>query len=139
MAGRRAMDTRRTRTWISHVSRREFLKSTGLVGGGLILGVHLHGLSEIWDVTDEAFAQDASLGQDAAKFPPSIFLAIDPDGTTTIWVSRSEMGQGTRTGMPMIVAEELDADWSSIRIIQGDGDERYGHQLTGGSLSTRII
>jgi isoquinoline 1-oxidoreductase beta subunit len=119
--------------FVRHVSRREFLKRTGLAGGGLVLGLHLRELSETWEVTDQAYAQDIS------SFPPNVFLAIDVDGTTTIWVSRSEMGQGTRTGMPMIVAEELDADWDSIRILQGDADEQYGHQLTGGSLSTRLM
>jgi isoquinoline 1-oxidoreductase beta subunit len=121
-------------TWIRRVSRREFLRATGIVGGGLILGVHLQDQSEIWDVVGAAQAQDA-----ATSFPANVFLAIETDGTTIIWVSRSEMGQGTRTGMPMILAEELDADWDTIHIVQGDADERYGHQLTGGSLSTRLM
>jgi len=120
-------------SWIRRVSRREFLKATGIAGSGLVLGVYLRELSELWEVTGVAY------GEEGPDFLPNVFLALDSDGSTTIWVSRSEMGQGTRTGMPMILAEELDADWGSVRIVQADGDERYGHQLTGGSLSTRVM
>lgn len=69
---------------------------------------------------------------------PRVFVAIAPDGIVTITCHRSEMGQGVRTGMPMIVAEELDADWARVRVAQAPGDERrYGNQDTDGSRSTR--
>ncbi len=74
-----------------------------------------------------------------AVFAPDAFLEIDSVGQVTIWISRQEMGQGVRTALPMIVAEELDADWSAIRIIQAPLGEQYGAQRTGGSLSIREL
>ncbi|HET9013017.1 MAG TPA: molybdopterin cofactor-binding domain-containing protein, partial [Gemmatimonadaceae bacterium] len=66
-----------------------------------------------------------------------VFLAIDPDGLVSIVCHRSEMGQGVRTAMPMIVADELEADWTRVKVIQADGDPRYGDQNTDGSRSGR--
>ena len=74
---------------------------------------------------------------DATAFHPSIFLGIQPDGTVLIVAHRTEMGNGVRTSLPRIVADELDADWSRVKVIQGDGDERYGSQDTDGSHSVR--
>ena len=74
---------------------------------------------------------------DATPFHPSIFLGIQPDGTVLIIAHRTEMGNGVRTSLPRIVADELDADWSRVTVIQGDGDERYGSQDTDGSHSVR--
>jgi isoquinoline 1-oxidoreductase beta subunit len=74
---------------------------------------------------------------DATAFHPSIFLGIQPDGTVLIVAHRTEMGNGVRTSLPRIVADELDADWSRVNVIQGDGDERYGSQDTDGSHSVR--
>ena len=69
---------------------------------------------------------------------PLIFLAIGTDGIVTIVVHRSEMGQGVRTGMPLIVADELEADWAQVRVSQAPADEdKYGNQDTDGSRSTR--
>jgi len=68
-------------------------------------------------------------------FSPNVFLAIDEAGTTTIWVTRSEMGQGVSTALPMIVAEELDADWSTVRIEQAPASRTYGGQGTMASAS----
>jgi len=74
---------------------------------------------------------------DATAFHPSVFLGIQPDGTVLIVAHRTEMGNGVRTSLPRIVADELDADWSRVKVIQGDGDERYGSQDTDGSHSVR--
>ena len=74
---------------------------------------------------------------DRAAFHPSIFLGIQPDGTVLIVAHRTEMGNGVRTSLPRILADELDADWSRVEVIQGDGDERYGSQDTDGSHSVR--
>jgi len=72
------------------------------------------------------------------KYDPLAFIAIDSDGVVTIIVHRSEMGQGVRTGMPLIVADELEADWSKVRVSQAPADEdKYGNQDTDGSRSTR--
>ena len=69
---------------------------------------------------------------------PLVFVAIGDDGIVTIVVHRSEMGQGVRTGMPLIVADELEADWSRVRVTQAPADEeKYGNQDTDGSRSTR--
>ena len=69
---------------------------------------------------------------------PLVFVAIGEDGIVSIVCHRSEMGQGVRTGMPMIVADELEADWARVRVVQATGDEaRYGNQDTDGSRSTR--
>jgi isoquinoline 1-oxidoreductase subunit beta len=69
---------------------------------------------------------------------PLVFVTIAPDGIVTITCHRAEMGQGVRTGMPLIVADELEADWAKVRVVQAPGDEaRFGNQDTDGSRSTR--
>jgi len=76
---------------------------------------------------------------DAAKaaFHPSVYLGIEPDGTVIAVAHRSEMGTGSRTALPMILADELDADWKRVRIQQAIGDKKYGDQNTDGSCSVR--
>ena len=69
---------------------------------------------------------------------PLVFVSIAGDGTVIITCHRAEMGQGVRTGVPMIVADELEADWARVRVVQAQGDEaRYGNQDTDGSRTTR--
>ena len=69
---------------------------------------------------------------------PLAFVSIAPDGTVTIVCHRSDMGQGVRTGMPLIVADEMEADWAKVKVAQATGDEvKYGNQDTDGSRSTR--
>jgi len=74
---------------------------------------------------------------DHATLHPSIYLGIDPDGTVWIVAHRSEMGTTSRTTLPLIVADELDADWKRVKIEQAIGDKRYGGQNTDGSHSIR--
>ncbi len=74
---------------------------------------------------------------DNAALNPSVYLGIDPDGTVHVVTHRSEMGTGIRTSLPMIAADELDADWARVKIVQGIGDARYGDQNTDGSKSIR--
>ena len=113
-------------------SRRAFLK-TPLAG--LVLGVGLPGFghrgrraAEVWRRRHAARAADS----------PKIFVSIAPDGTVSIVVNRSEMGQGVRTSLPRIVADELEADYKRVRVVQAPGDEaKYGNQDTDGSRSTR--
>jgi isoquinoline 1-oxidoreductase beta subunit len=112
---------------IFKVSRREFLKICPSAGAGLVLGFSLF--------TDEG-AKPTSAAQTKA-FAPGAFLSIDADGKITIWSPKSEMGQGVRSALPMIAAEELDADWSSVTVQQADLDAKYGDQITGGSFSVR--
>ena len=74
---------------------------------------------------------------DSPSLNPSVYLGIEPDGTVFIVTHRSEMGTGIRTSLPLVAADELDADWSRCRIEQGVGDARYGDQNTDGSRSIR--
>jgi isoquinoline 1-oxidoreductase beta subunit len=117
---------------IENVSRRGFLRGV-LATGGLIVA------AEFVPVRDAlAYATGA------AKFPggvvsdPHVFVSIDPSGIVTIIAHRAEMGTGSRTSLPMAVADELDADWSRVRVKQSPGDEKkYGNQNTDGSRSLR--
>jgi isoquinoline 1-oxidoreductase beta subunit len=105
-------------------SRRQFLESV-FSAGSLVLGA-------------QALARDASAAESAGPgWRPSVYLGIEPDGRVVIVAHRSEMGQGVRTSLPMIVADELDADWNRVSIEQAPGDPRYGRQDTDGSRSTR--
>jgi len=115
---------------ISKVSRREFLQATGL-SATFVLGTHIAPRSLLAAVTG------------ATESRPNLFVAIASDGTVTLTFARSEMGQGVRTGLPMILADELEADWSRCKIWQAPGDEtKYDPpgkdaQNTDGSRSTR--
>jgi len=112
--------------------RRGFLK--GMLGAGaFVLSVRLIP-EQLFAATANASASDA-----AAKAPlqPNVYLAIDTDGTAYIVAHRSEMGSGSRTALPRIVADELDADWSRVKLVQATGDEKYGDQDTDGSHSVR--
>jgi len=102
-------------------TRREFLKTSATVGATLVIGFRVPALDR----------------RRAPSFKPNAWLEILPDGTVNIWTGRSEMGQGVRTAMPMIVAEELSADWQSVRVIQADADRAYGDQMTVGSRSVQ--
>jgi isoquinoline 1-oxidoreductase beta subunit len=79
----------------------------------------------------------ASDGMTKAPLQPNVYLAIDTDGTAYIIAHRSEMGSGSRTALPRIVADELDADWARVKLVQATGDEKYGDQDTDGSHSVR--
>lgn len=105
------------------LTRRQFLKSS--LGASLLLSFHLAGCQN---------SISSSL-QQSNSFQPNVFLRIDLDNTITITVPRSEMGQGVRTALPMIVVEELDGDWSTVRIEQAPAGQEYGDQFTGGSTS----
>src|SRR5438552_17624343 len=74
---------------------------------------------------------------DCSPLHPCVYLGIEPDGAVFIVTHRSEMGTGIRTSLPMVAADELDADWTRVRIEQGLGDTRYGDQNTDGSRSVR--
>src|SRR5688572_21270682 len=93
-------------------------------------------------VPAELLAQSSSAAilntkADTAALHPSVYLGIEPDGTVFLVTHRSEMGTGIRTTLPLVAADELDADWSRCRIEQGVGDPRYGDQNTDGSRSIR--
>ncbi|MDX1661671.1 MAG: molybdopterin cofactor-binding domain-containing protein, partial [Gemmatimonadota bacterium] len=75
--------------------------------------------------------------RDPEALKPNAWVRIALDGTVTVWVHRSEMGQGVRTSLPMILAEELEVGWAGFEVAQGDADPKYGSQTTGGSASIR--
>src|SRR5947207_2871530 len=109
------------------VNRREFLKTGAAAGATLVIGFYLPAFER----------RDPHAPESLAPFKPNAWIEIRPDGTVTIWTGRSEMGQGVRTAMPMIVAEELEADWTRVRVAQADADPAYGDQFTVGSRSVR--
>ncbi len=102
---------------IINISRREFLVKTASVGAGLTLGVYLTGCSREDDTRPEAGPGKAG-GEvvAAAKFEPNAFVRINADNTVTVIIKHLEMGQGTYTGLATLVAEELDAAWSQVRV-----------------------
>jgi len=115
---------------ITNVSRRGFLQ--GVVStGAFVLTVRL--------VPEVLWAADAPSGSraDQSALHPSVYLGVDNDGTVYIVAHRSEMGTTSRTSLPLVLAEELDADWSRVKVLQAIGDPRYGSQDTDGSHSIR--
>jgi len=111
---------------IENVSRRGFLQGA-LASGVFVLSARLVP-QPLWAAEDEAAA---------APFDPSMWMSIASDGTVTIVAHRSEMGCGSRTALPLVVADELDADWTRVRIEQATGDPKYGDQDTDGSHSVK--
>ncbi|MCP3464778.1 molybdopterin cofactor-binding domain-containing protein [Bradyrhizobium sp. CCGUVB23] len=116
---------------IEKVSRRSILKGLG-VTGGFVLAAPV--------MSRQAFAYETGAGKmpHGVVVDPRVFVAVAPDGIVTIVAHRSEMGTGVRTSLPLIVAEEMEANWSRVKVQQAHGDEvMYGNQDTDGSRSTR--
>jgi CO/xanthine dehydrogenase Mo-binding subunit len=107
----------------SSINRRDFIKYTGLSTVGIAFGIYISSAEKL-------FAQ-------SVVFKPNIWLQIDKNGFITITMHRTEMGQKVWTALPMIVAEELEADWSKVKVVQGDLNDEFGSQVTGGSASVR--
>jgi isoquinoline 1-oxidoreductase beta subunit len=116
---------------IENVSRRSFLKRA-FGAGALILAVRY-----IPPVFGQAMPTDGQTDADRATLHPNVFVGIQQDGTVYIVAHRSEMGTVIRTSLPLVVADELDADWKRVKIDQAIGDKRYGDQNTDGSQSVR--
>ena len=107
------------------LDRRAFLKVSALASGGMLLVLKFDPIANL----QAQFAPGA--------FDPAAFVRIDTDGTVTITAKNPEVGQGVKTMLPMLIAEELDVAWSDVQVEQADADaSRYGLQLAGGSLST---
>jgi len=104
-------------------NRRDFLKITSLTGGGLVLGFSWFG-SEAAPVIINTTTADLNFNS---------YLSIATDGTITIFSPNPELGQNVMTSFPMIVAEELDADWSKVKAVQAPLDKKFDRQVTGGS------
>lgn len=111
---------------INAVNRRDFLKLTGLSGASFALATALSTSRPVWAIEQSA---------NESRF--NLFVSIDADSTVNIVCHRSEMGQGIRTGVPQVIADELCADWSKVNVVQGLANEEYGSQNTDGSRSIR--
>jgi len=108
-------------------SRRDFLKVSSTVGVGLVISVALPYKERL-----------VAAGIVENSFEPNVWIKISPDNKVIITLAKSEMGQHIRTSIPMIVAEELNADWSQVNVVQADTHpDKYGSQSTGGSGSIR--
>ncbi|MEW6734183.1 MAG: xanthine dehydrogenase family protein molybdopterin-binding subunit [Acidobacteriota bacterium] len=112
------------------MDRRTFLKTGSAFGGGLLISLYFPSLSR-------AHSNDKA----SETFAPNAFIRVGTDDSVTIIVNKAEMGQGVYTSLPMLVAEELEADWSKIRVESAPVDDAYNHtlfgiQMTGGSTST---
>jgi isoquinoline 1-oxidoreductase beta subunit len=127
------------------IPRRSFLRALNLTVGGIALGCYFP--VEAQRPTNEP-GKPAALkpvtGSQAveARAPglnPNVFIHVGPDGTVTLVCHRSEMGQGIRSSLPVLIADELGADMAHVTIVQGDGDKAYGDQNTDGSNSIRGI
>lgn len=112
---------------IENISRRKFVKYLGFATGGLVIAYNLPGFLLKADAAETA--SDA--------FRPSLFIQLNPDGSLILVASRSEMGQNIRTTLSSVIADEMDADWKKVSIIQADGNPIYGDQNTDGSRSVR--
>jgi isoquinoline 1-oxidoreductase beta subunit len=124
-----------------NISRRTFIKAGALVVGGLVIAFTIpHAKRFLMPGSAADVAPDAA--NDAAKLPtPNAFLRIGTDNTITVMLAHSEMGQSIWTTLPMLIAEELDADWSKIKVEHASAAPEYGHtaygiQITGGSSTT---
>ena len=116
---------------IENVSRRGFVAG---LGGGLVLALAVAGPA----LAEDAPKYGADADRNGWRDDPRLFLAIDEAGLVTLTSHRQEMGQGIKTSLGLVVADELEADFNRMRIIQADGDDaRYGSQDTDGSRSMR--
>ena len=110
------------------INRRDFIKIVSTAGTGLVIGFHLPFKNKL--LAGNAVSDIA--------FNPNAWITVRPDNTVTISVAESEMGQGVWTSLPMIIAEEMELDWSKVQVIQAPVDkDRFGKQGTGGSTSIR--
>jgi isoquinoline 1-oxidoreductase beta subunit len=113
----------------NRVDRRAFLRVSAIAGGGMLLGSYLleHGAASVGLLEAAEPIADPAL---------NAFIRIAPDGIVTVIGKNPEIGQGVRTMLPMIIADELDVEWKDVRVEQGDLDQRYGGQNAGGSTAT---
>ena len=112
------------------MNRRSFIRVTALAGGGMLLASY-------FEPAGEVFAQD--IFGPSAPLVPNAFIRIAADGIVTIMAKNPEIGQGVKTMLPMIIADELDVEWKDVRIEQADADQsKYGLQLASGILSTQM-
>jgi len=109
---------------VSTISRRDFMRDTGLAGGALILATQFTACS-------------TGIESKSGDFSPNVYVNLLDSGDVEIVCHRSEMGQGIRTCLPQVIADEMEADWDRITVLQATGDRKYGDQNTDGSTSIR--
>jgi isoquinoline 1-oxidoreductase subunit beta len=110
------------------MDRRSFLKVTALASGGVMLALYTDGVSKVLAQGSQATTQ---------AYVPMAFVKVASDGAVIIMAKNPEVGQGVKTSLPMLIAEELDVEWKTVHIEQTDLDEsKYGRQVAGGSTST---
>ncbi|MCW2118249.1 xanthine dehydrogenase family protein molybdopterin-binding subunit [Flavobacterium sp. 7A] len=112
---------------IQNLSRRSFIKNIGLTSGALIIGSHL-----------PLFANETESIL-AGSFQPNLFVELLPNGDLILVASRSEMGNGIRTSLTSVIADEMEADWNRVSVQQAIGHKKYGDQNTDGSRSVRYL
>ncbi len=114
------------------LDRRSFLRVSALAGGGFMIATSLDGIGDA-----VAQAPSAALGASGVDFTPNAFIRITPDNIVTIIAKNPEVGQGVKTSLPMLIAEELGVEWKNVRLQQADLDPtKYGPQNAGGSTGT---
>ncbi|NWD74680.1 xanthine dehydrogenase family protein molybdopterin-binding subunit [Pseudomonas gingeri] len=119
---------------LSNLSRRGFLKGVGATGALLLAATW--GLPDAWAEGEKKYGADGM--PHGWIDDPKVYVSIEADGSVTVICNRSEMGQGVRTSLSMVVADELEADWALVRVRQAPADEvRFGNQDTDGSRSMR--
>jgi isoquinoline 1-oxidoreductase beta subunit len=120
---------------LQNVSRRTFLRGTAWGTGAVFAATILpFNVAKAF----EAYPHGGLDMPNGIVNNPHVFVSIAPDGTVTIVAHRSEMGTGSRTSLPMVIADEMEADWARVKIVQAPGDEvKYGNQDTDGSRSMR--
>src|SRR4051812_40391560 len=111
------------------VDRRSFLRVSAIAGGGVLLASYAK-------LADAAEALGGASATGAAEFAPNAFIRMTPDGIVTIIAKNPEIGQGVKTMLPMLIADEMDVDWKNVRIEQASLDNKFTGQSAGGSTAT---
>jgi len=114
---------------IKNISRRSFVRSIGLASGGLILACNTSVFSD----------NEKEELKNLIDFNPNLFVQLNSDGSLILIASRSEMGNGVRTSLTSVIADEMEADWNKVIVKQAVGDKKYGDQNTDGSRSIRYL